>query len=138
MSLCDYLGGGGSQLLNLLGCWLDDYASKVADILLLFIGSKMIYDVVVEDVNDSRPGHITHRVMLLLAIATSIDAIAGGFSLTLFALDPLLLVLVIGIFTFFLSGTGVWIGAKSGTWPESKAGLLGGTVLLLIGVKIAV
>lgn len=113
MSLCGYLGG--SQLLNLLGCWLDDYASKVASILLLFIGSKMIYDVVVEDVNDSWPGHITHRVMLLLAIATSIDAIAGGFSLTLFALDPLLLVSVIGILTFFLSGTGVWIGAKSGT-----------------------
>lgn len=137
MSLCGYLGG--SQLLNLLGCWLDDYASKVASILLLFIGSKMIYDVVVEDVDDSRPGHITHRVMLLLAIATSIDAIAGGFSLTLFPLDPLLLVLVIGIFTFFLSGTGVlWIGAKSGTWLESKAGLLGGTVLLLMGVKMAV
>lgn len=57
MSLCGYLGG--SQLLNLLGCWLDDYASKVASILLLFIGSKMIYDVVVEDVNDSRPGQIT-------------------------------------------------------------------------------
>ena len=130
---------GGSQLLNLLGCWLDDYASKVASILLLFIGSKMIYDVVVEDVNDSRPGHITHRVMLLLAIATSIDAIAGGFSLTLFALDPMLLVSVIGIFTFFSVGRGyVWIGAKSGTWLESKAGLLGGTVLLLMGVKMAV
>ena len=106
--------------------------------MLLFIGSKMIYDVVVEDVNDSRPGHITHRVMLLLAIATSIDAIAGGFSLTLFVLDPMLLASVIGIFTFFLSGTGVWIGAKSGTWLESKAGLLGGTVLLLMGVKMAV
>ena len=76
--------------------------------------------------------------MLLLAIATSIDAIAGGFSLTLFPLDPLLLVLVIGIFTFFLSGTGVWIGAKSGTWLEGKANLLGGTVLLLMGVKMAV
>ena len=82
--------------------------------MLLFIGSKMIYDVVVEDVNDSRPGHITHRVMLLLAIATSIDAIAGGFSLTLFALDPLLLVSVIGIFTFFL--------VVQGYGPEPKVG----------------
>ena len=47
-----WLFGGGSQLLNLLGCWLDDYASKVASILLLCIGSKMIYDVVVEDVDE--------------------------------------------------------------------------------------
>ena len=57
MSLYGYLGG--QPIAQLARSWLDDYASKVASILLLFIGSKMIYDVVVEDVNDSRPGQIT-------------------------------------------------------------------------------
>jgi putative Mn2+ efflux pump MntP len=74
--------------------------------------------------------------MLLLAIATSIDAMAAGFSLTLLEVEAWLACLIIGVTTFAFSWAGVVIGAKSGTWLEDKAELLGGTVLILIGLRI--
>ena len=74
--------------------------------------------------------------MLVLAIATSIDAMAAGFSLTLLDINPLIACATIGFTTLFFSVLGVFIGAKSGTWLESKAELLGGVVLILIAIKI--
>jgi putative Mn2+ efflux pump MntP len=61
---------------------------------------------------------------------------AAGFALTLLEVSPLLACLVIGLTTFAFSYLGVFIGFKSGTWLESKAELLGGIVLMLIGLKI--
>ena len=69
-------------------------------------------------------------------IATSIDAMAAGFSLTLLDANPYVACLIIGITTFSFSWAGVLIGRKSGTWLESKAEIFGGTVLVLIGLKI--
>ncbi len=74
--------------------------------------------------------------MLMLAVATSIDAMVAGFSLTLLEVDPFIACGIIGITTFFFSWTGVLIGAKCGVWLESKAELLGGTILIAIGFKI--
>jgi len=79
---------------------------------------------------------ITHRVMLMLAIATSIDAMAAGFALTLLDVSPLIACFIIGVTTFIFSYIGVFIGTRSGTWLESKAELFGGVVLILIGLKI--
>ena len=81
---------------------------------------------------------ITHKVMLVLAVATSIDAMAAGFSLTLMAVDPFLSCAIIGLTTFLFSWVGVYVGAKSGVWLESKAALLGGITLILIGFKILI
>jgi len=72
----------------------------------------------------------------MLAIATSIDAMAAGFALTLLDVGPLVACLIIGVTTYCFSWAGVFIGARSGTWLESKAELLGGIVLILIGLKI--
>ena len=80
--------------------------------------------------------NITHKVMLMLAIATSIDAMAAGFALTLIDISPFIACFIIGITTFLFSYIGVFIGTKSGTWLESKAELFGGVVLILIGLKI--
>ena len=79
---------------------------------------------------------ITHRVMLTLAIATSIDALAAGFALTLLEVDPFIACLIIGLVSYAFSWTGVFIGTRCGTWLESKAELFGGIVLILIGLKI--
>ncbi|TYK66176.1 manganese efflux pump MntP family protein [Colwellia echini] len=129
MPLLGYIGG--KSLLGLLA----SYASWIAFLLLVIIGIKMIYESFETD-NADDIINITHRVMLILAIATSIDAMAAGFSLTVLAVDPLVACFIIGIMTFSFSWFGVIIGAKTGTWLETKAELLGGVTLILIGFKI--
>ena len=95
----------------------------------------MIYEGVQEGVEEDIAA-ITNRMMLILAIATSIDAMAAGFSLTLLDANPYIACLIIGATTFAFSWIGVLIGKNSGTWLESKAEIFGGTVLILIGLKI--
>ncbi|TMM46925.1 manganese efflux pump MntP [Colwellia ponticola] len=129
MPLIGYLGGKG-----VLG-WIESYASWFAFLLLLLIGIKMIYESFSDNVEEVI-SKITHRVMLILAIATSIDAMAAGFSLTVLDVNPFIACGIIGSITFLFSWLGVFIGAKTGTWLESKAEFLGGVTLILIGVKI--
>lgn len=129
MPLIGYLGGKG-----VLG-WVEHYAPWIAFALLLFIGGKMIYESFTEGVEEDI-AQVTHRVMLILAIATSVDAMAAGFALTLMEVAPLLACLIIALTTFLFSVLGVYVGVKSGTWLESKAELFGGVVLILIGLKI--
>lgn len=129
MPLIGYLGGKG-----MLG-WIEDFAPWLAFALLLLIGSKMIYEAFAEGVEEDI-AIITHRVMLMLAIATSIDAMAAGFALTLLDVGVMIACIIIGITTFIFSFVGVYIGTRSGTWLESRAELLGGTILILIGLKI--
>lgn len=129
MPLIGYLGGKG-----VLG-WVEEYAPLIAFLLLVLIGGKMIFESFAEGIEEDI-SNITHRIMLLLAIATSIDAMAAGFALTLLDVSPLIACLMIGVTTFLFSYIGVFIGTKSGTWLESKAELFGGIVLILIGLKI--
>ena len=103
--------------------------------LIGYLGGKMILESMSEGIEEDI-ATITHKVMLLLAIATSIDAMATGFSLTLLDVNPLIACAIIGFVTFIFSGAGVYVGARSGTWLESKAELFGGIVLILIGIKI--
>lgn len=129
MPLIGFFGGKG-----IFG-WVESYAHWIAFFLLLLIGGKMIYESISEGIEDDIV-QITHKVMLILAIATSIDAMAAGFTLTLLEVNPLLACAIIGVATFTFSWVGVFVGAKSGTWLESKAELLGGIVLILIGFKM--
>ncbi|MDP5029920.1 MAG: manganese efflux pump MntP family protein [Paraglaciecola sp.] len=129
MPLIGYMAGKG-----VLG-WIEDYAHWVAFVLLVLIGGKMIYESFAEGIEEDI-AKITHRVMLILAIATSVDAMAAGFSLTLLEINPFVACAMIGVATFAFSVFGVFIGTKSGTWLESKAELVGGITLILIGVKI--
>lgn len=129
MPLLGYLGGQG-----VLG-WVEAYAPWIAFALLLFIGGKMIYEAMSEGIEEDI-AQITQRVMLMLAIATSIDAMAAGFALTVLDVNPFISCLMIAATTAVFSFAGVYIGDKSGTWLESKAELLGGVVLILIGFKM--
>ncbi len=129
MPMIGFLGGKG-----VLG-WVEEYAHWIAFFLLMLIGGKMIYESVSEGIEEDI-AQITHKVMLILAIATSIDAMAAGFTLTLMEVNPFLACGIIGITTFLFSWIGVFVGAKSGTWLESKAELLGGVILVLIGFKL--
>jgi putative Mn2+ efflux pump MntP len=129
MPFIGYLGGKG-----ILG-WIDAYAHWIASGLLALIGAKMIYEGIHEGIEEDI-SDITNKMMLILAIATSIDAMAAGFSLTLLDANPYIACLAIGAITFAFSWVGVLIGRKSGTWLESKAEIFGGIVLILIGIKI--
>ena len=129
MPLIGYMGGKG-----ILG-WVESYAPWIAFFLLLLVGGKMIYESVTEGIEEDI-ALITHRVMLMLAIATSIDAMAAGFTLTILEVNPFIACIIIGVTTFCFSWAGVFVGTKSGTWLESKAELFGGIILVLIGFKI--
>lgn len=129
MPLFGYFAGKG-----VLG-WVEAYASWVAFSLLLIIGGKMVYESFSEGVEEDIK-NITHRIMLVLAIATSIDALAAGFALTLLNVNPLISCIIIALTTCAFSYAGVYIGSKSGTKLENKAELFGGIVLILIGFKI--
>lgn len=131
MPLIGYLGGRG--ILS----WVDSYAPWIAFLLLVLIGSKMIYESFAEGIEEDIK-KITHRVLLLLAIATSIDAMAAGFSLTLLPVNPFIACFIIGSITFTFSWFGVLVGTKSGTWLESKAELVGGITLILMAIKILI
>ena len=74
--------------------------------------------------------------MLILAIATSIDALAVGITFAFFEVNLFLAILVIGLITFAISIVGVFIGNKFGNKFKNKAELAGGIILILIGLKI--
>lgn len=131
MPLIGYLAGKG-----VLG-WIAVYANWVAFGLLALIGAKMIYEGTQEGIEDDI-SIITNKMMLILAIATSIDAMAAGFSLTQLEANPFIACFVIGIITFSFSIAGVFVGRKSGTWLESKAEIFGGLVLILMGIKMLI
>jgi manganese efflux pump family protein len=131
MPLIGYWAGKG-----VLG-WVAAYAPWVAFVLLSIMGAKMIYESLRAGIEDDLK-NITHQVMFVLAVATSIDAMAAGFVLNLLSVNVLISCLVIGITTCLLSFIGVFVGEKSGTQLENKAELLGGVILILIGLKMLV
>ena len=74
--------------------------------------------------------------MIILAIATSIDALAVGITFAFFKVNLILAILLIGIITFVLSVIGTKVGNKFGDKYENKAEFIGGVILILLGLKI--
>ena len=105
--------------------------------LLIYIGAKMIYNVFTGGECPINKGDkLNLNELLLLAVATSIDALAAGITFALLETSIAPAVLIIGVFTFTLSFAGVIIGKRFGALFKSKAELAGGIVLIIIGVKI--
>ena len=134
--------GGFQALMPLIGYYLGSlfadmvtrYSHWVAFALLLAIGGNMIKESLGEEENVSND--MGFKSMLLLAIATSIDALAVGVSLAFLKVAILPAVLFIGCITFVCSAAGVKIGSIFGDKYQSKAELCGGIILILIGIKI--
>ncbi len=120
-----------------LGSFIESIDHWIAFLLLSLIGGKMLYDSFGENIEDEISS-ITNKVLLLLAIATSIDAMAAGFTLELLKLNPYVSMLIIGVVTFMFSFIGVYIGTKNGAKLEDKAEKIGGTILIGIGIKILI
>ena len=138
---------GGFQALMpaigwLLGSQFAHYVTAVdhwiAFALLAFIGGKMLWDAFHdEEVGAAaKDAPLNMRELLMLAIATSIDAFAVGISLAFLQVDVLFSVSFIGVTTFVLSLVGVAVGHQFGSRWEKPSTIAGGVVLILIGVKI--
>ena len=117
--------------------WLADGASWIAFLILVALGIKMLYESRSVNDDDTRI-NVNHKTLLSLAIATSIDAMAAGFTLNLLSINAYLACLIIALTTAILSILGAYIGRKSGTWLGSWAEVLGGLVLIAIGVKMVI
>ena len=115
--------------------------------LLAFVGGKMILEYFKVgrprrggcECQDKVKSFADIKNVLLLAVATSIDAFAVGVSFSFNLLHTIFYsAAVIGIITFFVSGAGFFVGRKTGAMLGEKAELLGGIVLILVGLKIVI
>ena len=135
--------GGFQALMPLIGYLLGvQFQSKItavdhwiAFLLLCFIGINMIREACSKE-EDQTNDSLAVKDMLILAIATSIDALAVGVTFAFLQVNILPAITFIGITTLVLSMIGVKIGNVFGTRYKSKAELAGGIILVLIGVKI--
>jgi manganese efflux pump family protein len=105
--------------------------------LLAFIGGKMIYESLKKEGECSDSMNCLHfPTLLLLSLATSIDALAVGLSFSMLGIQIAVPVLIIGLITFGICIAGIYIGKKIGHFFEKKLELIGGLILIGIGLKI--
>lgn len=136
--------GGFQALMPLIGYFLGSFFAEmiekydhwVAFVLLAIIGGNMIKESFGKD--EKVDSSMDVKSMLLLAIATSIDALAVGVTFAFLQVQIVPAVSFIGVITFIFSAVGVKIGSLFGTKYKSKAELFGGIVLVLIGIKILI
>ncbi len=125
-----------------IGSAFSSYVEKfdhwIAFILLLYIGLNMIKEAKQPDDEDKKDADFSFKTMLLLAIATSIDALTIGISFAFLNVDLFASVMSIGFTTFLISSVGVLLGHKIGEKFSNKAEILGGIVLIALGTKILI
>ena len=107
----------------------------IAFILLVGIGINMIKEAFDEE-SENRNDNVDIKTMLVLSIATSIDALAIGITFACLKMHILIPVITIGVTTFIISVIGVKIGNRFGDKYEKKAETMGGVILILLGKKI--
>ena len=109
----------------------------IALILLGYIGGKMLYEGIKNNgAEEEKPG-VGLKGLLVQGIATSIDALSVGFTISRYScMEALLACLLIGTVTFIICFAGLIIGKKAGTKLAGKAGILGGIILIAIGLEI--
>lgn len=124
----------GFFLAGLFSGFIDQYDHWIAFGLLLLIGANMIREAFGKD--EEVDSSMDIKTMLLLAVATSIDALAVGVSFAFLEVQIVPAVLIIGVITLVLSMAGIKLGSIFGAKYQKKAQLAGGIILILIGTKI--
>ena len=123
-----FLGYSFSNAIQSVDHW-------IAFVLLGFIGFNMIKEARTCD-EESADGSLGFKTMLVMAVATSIDALAVGITFAFLKVNILHAVLFIGITTFLLSAVGVKVGNVFGVKYKARAEVAGGVILILLGTKI--
>jgi putative Mn2+ efflux pump MntP len=137
--------GGFQALMPIIGYLLgQSFSSIVVSIdhwiafgLLVLIGLNMIREAIWGE-EESQDSNFGVRHMFIMAVATSIDALAVGISMAFLGINIWLAATIIGVITFLLSASGIYLGRTVGGKLGDKAGILGGIVLIAIGIKILV
>lgn len=126
-----FLGSQFAQYITRFTPW-------IAFLLLAYIGGNMIRESFSKEEEEEEKSGISHKELLLLAVATSIDALAVGvtFSFVELVVSIYIAVAIIGCTTFALSFGGVFIGNIFGAKYKNRAEFVGGAILILIGIKI--
>lgn len=142
--------GGFQALMPLVGwalgirfqSYITSFDHWIAFILLGYIGGKMAFEAIKEwkeeDTVEEKDKPLDHKEMVILAIATSIDALAVGITFAFLDTPIVEAIIIIGITTFVLSIIGVIVGNIFGSKYKHKAELVGGLILIGIGIKILV
>jgi putative Mn2+ efflux pump MntP len=127
---------GGFQALMSVEKYIADYDHWVAFALLIAIGCKMIYESfkIKPTGENFDPSNVL--VVLVLSVATSIDALAIGITLPLLKMPVAKAVAIIGLITFLISYLGIIVGKKIGHFFENKIEAVGGLILIALGAKI--
>ena len=137
--------GGFQALMPLIGYFLGKsfadvvsrYSNIIAFVLLALIGGNMIRESIWgDDEEESADNAMDVKTMFLLAVATSIDALAVGVMFAFLKVNIVWSVSVIGVVTFAFSALGIKIGSIFGTKFQKQAEIAGGVILILLGIKI--
>lgn len=120
---------------SLFGDIVEKYDHWIALVLLAIIGGKMIADFFEKDEEKSH-SHLSFGILMMQAVATSIDALAVGVSFAGLTFSIFVAVGIIGAITFALSLIAVYLGETCGKFLADKANLVGGLILIAIGLKI--
>lgn len=109
----------------------------IALILLSYIGGKMLYDGINCKNDECECRGVGFTALIVQGIATSIDALSVGFTISEYdLLSAVICALIIALVTFVICLSGILIGRKAGTYLSGKAGILGGCILIFIGLEI--
>lgn len=143
--ICGAWFGGFQALMPTLGyllgvnfkSYITAFDHWIAFVLLAIIGFNMIKESLSDDEEGADPS-FAPKTMLVLAIATAIDALAVGVTFAFLDVNIVEAVIFIGLCTFIISAAGVKIGSVFGTKYKSKAELAGGIILILLGIKILI
>ena len=136
---------GGFQALMpslgyLLGSRFEQYITAIdhwiAFVLLVLIGANMIREALSKEEAEEANASLAFKTMLLMAVATSIDALAVGITFAFLSVHIVPAALTIGATTFLLSAAGVKVGSVFGLRYKKRAESAGGVILCLLGVKI--
>lgn len=124
---------GGKTLVNLIS----DYDHWVAFGLLLVIGGRMIWESFHSEQDEAKERDFSKGLpLLMLAVATSIDALAVGLSFAFLSVNIVVAVLTIGVVCFLITGVGFLAGRKAGQVLGKRAETVGGIILIGIGLRI--
>lgn len=125
-----FLGSTFSEYITSFDHW-------IVFILLGILGVNMIKEAISQK-EEETPNDLKFKTMLILAIATSIDALAIGITLALVSVNIMLAILTIGICTFIFCFVGAFIGKKFGEKHKKIATIIGGIILIIMGIKILI
>ena len=139
--------GGFQALMPVFGCalgtqfesFITSFEHWIAFVLLLFIGGKLVWYTLHDDGKEEGEfanEQLDLKELLLMAVATSIDALAMGITFAFLSVSIGKASGLIGCTTFVISALGVFIGNRFGAKYKDKASLTGGIILILIGCKV--